>query len=275
MCVANSSNPARLHAFQAFRDTLNTVHGRKGVTEASFADLWGARLREIPCLSADGWYQPPPEGMAVLADSEPEFRRIRFGSLRDQVNWPSTREIDWDNGMLYAYCSPVHIESGIPGDFAVTLYFGRREAVRSHFAHAYRATKRVLELVTPEISSVELFKLSEEVFAEARLKNSVISVTDTSPLDLGHSLPRVDSAALKSGRELSADVRNQVRLGRQFISRSSPWTLASANQVTVEPQLICLEDESLPQISFHYVVVTQNRTHLNECDRIFQDLGLI
>ena len=108
-------NIARKTAFDALLKTLDDAFG-KPVTEIEFRNLW---LRNISAISngaviASGWYNPPPYGSTVLFGRENDPSRISFTSLRKDKFHPKNKNIaDWENGFVYAYCSPVHKKTGI------------------------------------------------------------------------------------------------------------------------------------------------------------------
>ncbi len=271
--VNTSPNPARTIAAESFKSTLKHLHGRPGIRERHFADQWfqSMRRRIGPC--AAGWYDPPPNGLTVLAGPADSDSRISFTSLRDPANSPSEQIIDWAEGCLYAYCSPVDCRCGLPGDFAITLYFGGSLAIREHFIRAHAATQEVLSILHGQTSSVDIYHTANSIFQAASLKNEVVSVTDTTPLDLGHSLPTLVRSAPET-EPLTATDRDSISRGRKFFNSVSEWPLAQERQVTIEPQLRSLENPDLPQASFHYTVNIQPLAVLREPDNILADWGL-
>jgi hypothetical protein len=269
-------NEGRRLAFATFEETLSELHGRPGVTEVGFRDAWHARLRAIDALTTNGWYEPPPLGMAVLFAGEDDPSRISFESLRLPRYAPGPETIEWSRGLMYAYCSPLHRTSGLAGDFGVTLYFGDRSDVRAHFRRAFAVTRDLLAEIGPRMRSGQLLERSQALFEEAGLTNTIASVTDSVPLDLGHSLPKLDRSALDGRRELDGTTIAALRNGRRFVSESADWALSREDQVTIEPQLVALGKPELPQVSFHYVVaMTEERTVvLRECDALLDRFGL-
>lgn len=270
-------NFARAWACETFRDTFEEYHRRPGVTERAFSRAWQTRLSSRSELSDGGWYDPPPGGVAVLFGTGDEPQRVSFGSLRDPSNYPSDMQIDWSDGLLYAYCSPVDLRSGMAGDFALTLYCGRREDIRAHIANCHSATRDVLRCITSSTRSDELFHVAESIFALRGLYNSVESVTDADVLDLGHSIPVVElDSSSRATRTLSASLRQQYSRARRFINKHDSWPLASAGQFTIEPQLRSRHSANLPQISFHYVVALHPQMAiLDESDSIMQLTGML
>jgi hypothetical protein len=269
-------NVGRHLAAQTFAATLAEHYGRPGVTELAFRDSWLARLGEVDALTANGWYEPPPFGVAVLFASDDDPRRMCFESLRLPEFAPRPTRMSWDSGLLFAYCSPVHRPTGLAGDFGVTLYFGKKAEVRSHFRRAFAATAELLAELGPLTSSAALLRRSEILFREHGLKNTISSITDSVPLDLGHSMPSMRSAKLATSRSLCADDRRFLGDQRRFVSTSADWLLAEEAQVTIEPQLIAPDRSDLPQVSLHYVVAV-GPTHVRvarECDDLLRQFGL-
>jgi hypothetical protein len=270
-------NTARAWACETFRETFHELYGRSAVSERVFSDAWSSRLAASSEFSDGGWYDPPPRGLAVLFGTGDDPRRVNFGSLRDPSNYASDIPLDWSDGLLYAYCSPVALRSGMAGDFAITLYLGSRPEIRAHFSNCYAATREVISCLQPTASSVSTFRLAEDIFASRQLFNAVESVTDVAVLDLGHSIPTITLNATATGeRHLSADVRAEYSRARRFINDHDAWPLSSVAQITIEPQLRSRISASLPQVSFHYIVAMQPAvTVLDYCDDLLRSLALI
>lgn len=269
-------NSGRQAAFRGFCETLSELRGKRGVSEIEFRDTWIGKVRSSPDLSLHGWYDPPPTGTAVLFGTDECPERIAFGSLRSPEYWCNETTVDWSRGIVYAYCSFVNVRTGIPGDFAVTLYFGDSPDVLAHFRNAYTATREVLSLIELDSTSSEVFHKSQRIFSQQGLRNSVVSVTDQVELDLGHSIPVASPDSHAGSRTLTREQCAAISRARQFINGISDWRLRDARQVTIEPQLLSLSNPALPQFSFHYVVTFGECVRiLDECDKLFQELGLI
>jgi hypothetical protein len=269
-------NRGRRLAYETFRSTLLDLFGRNGVTELRFRDEWLTRLNAQPDLTLSGWYEPPPFGMAVLSGRDDSEVPFGFASLRPSTYWPSERIIDWNRGLIYAYCSPIHLMDRLPADFGVTLYFGKNRDVRRHFATGLSLTREIMREITPRTMSRSLFRQSETLFRKVGMRNNVASITDSVPVDLGHSLPLLDPTDLDSGRQLPDSTKRALRERRWFISESADWKVSSVVQFTIEPSLVSLTNPQLPQVSPHYVVgVSAARVIIcDECDALYNELGL-
>jgi hypothetical protein len=268
---------ARALAMGTLRDTLLENHGKEGVSEKTFRDEWLARLRECPEFTRSGWYDPPPLGMAVHCGHEDDDPGFAHSSLRPAKRWPSERLIDWRGGLMYAYCSPIDLASRVPADFGLTLYFGKRESIRKHFARVVQLSHAVLNSIEAHTTCWSLIERAKPLFDDAGVRSNVASVTDVVPLDLGHSLPQVPAALLGDDRELTPAAKDFVKDNRLFISESKDWSLSSAERMTIEPSLVSASDATLPQVSPHYVVcISAGRvTLLTEGDSLLRELDLI
>lgn len=266
-------NKARNIAFRALQTTISENKNLNAVSEISFQKKWLKKIQETKDIIADGWYCPPPMGMAVLTGDINYSNRTSFDSLRSENNWPSDSLINWKENLLYVYCSPVDIETGLPGDIAVTLYFGDNLLIKNHFKKTYKATQEVISALDNIKSSRELFMLSQEIFLRYGLKNCVISKTDQTPLDLGHTLPRLKRIV---GTHLSVEQKVEISKARRFINGESSWDFQDGMQFTIEPQLVSLDDNNMPQVSYHYIIEKRNENFIlcNDVDILIEEYQL-
>ena len=263
-------NPARQKAFLSLRETLAETYGLPGISEKGFRDLWLLKMGDDGTTIADGWYCPPPRGTAVLFGE-----RITFDSLRNEYNWSGDTMIDWHSDLLYAYASPVDRTSGRIGDTSVTLYFGPNTAVSDHIRRCHDAVMDVFESLGKAQTAGALFDLSREIFLRHRLRDCVISRTDSAPSNLSHTFPKLESVPA-DGILSEEDIR-MISTSRRFINTNADWEFTDGLQFTVEPQLMSYDDESLPQITQHYVVRYEAGvfTVCNDIDIILADYDQI
>jgi hypothetical protein len=269
-------NYVRKRAMEALIRTLDYSIGEPNITERKFHNIWQEELSKDDRVIGDGWYAPPPQGMAVLSGGVEYPSRVSFESLRKEEFWPSNRIIDWRNDLLYAYSSPVDSETGMPGDVAVTLYFGQCQGIRKHFKNTFRATQRVLSLLGSVEDSSALFHLSNTVFQDEDLQNCVFSITDRTPLDLGHTLPKVAFDEGPRRKNLTSQEKESIRRSRQFINAESCWSFINELQFTIEPQLVSTVDKELPQVAYHYLVQFNRKFNVcNDVDTLLKRYDLL
>lgn len=264
-----SFNHARKVACLSLEKTLNELNCKKGITELMFRDKWMKNMSECDDVFVDGWYSPPPMGVAVLSDN-----RVNFDSLRNPEYWSGNNEINWD-GVLYAYASPVDRVSGYIGDISVTLYFGKNKKINEHIKNCHEATMALFECMSECSTAGDLFWLSQRMFEKYHLKSTVISRTDEMPINLGHTFPSLAGANEKG--QLSDEDRLNISLSRRFLNGEAEWGFDDSLQFTVEPQLISLDDPDMPKITQHYVVKCINGDFVvcNDIDGILSRYSLI
>ncbi len=268
-------NLTRLNAIQSFTEILEEFFGKEDITEKQFCNTWMDRLSENPTIIADGWYQPPPRGATVLTATSQDPGRISFSTLREKIYQPSEKSINWKEGLLFVYCSPISIQEKIPGDFALTLYFGKDQRLRKHFLESHRAVQELLLDIHSSDSPNSIFSKSQAIFEKYELQNSVISITDSTPLDLGHTFPSLTAGKLE--KNLTEEQCNQIRNGRCFLNGHSEWDMREGLQFTIEPQLRNRSDHFLPQVTFHYLLrKSQEKIEIQtDIDKILQKYGLL
>ena len=240
-------NIARQKAFNSLCVTLDELYNRDNISEKGFKNQWLKNLMNETNIIADGWYNPPPKGMAVLFGN-----RVSFNTLRNENNWSNDTTINWNEDLLYAYCSPMDKLSGIIGDIAITLYFGKDKKIIEHIKNCHDAVQEIFNELDNIKDSQELFEYSQRIFAKHKLKNCIISKTDNTPLDLGHTFPKLEYLQKKDS--LTVEDKQNISKARMFINENSNWNFTEEMQFTIEPQLISTENLDLPQISQHYLI---------------------
>ena len=263
-------NHARENAVRSLEQTLNEMYGIDEVSEIEFASRWLELMSEDKEVFARGWYSPPPFGLAVLSGE-----RLNFDSLRNKEFWPTETAIDWKDGLLYAYCSPVNKESGLIGDMSVTLYFGDDEKIREHFRNCRAAVQDIFEQLEKVKDPNELYELSLEIFKNRGLHSNVISRTDDQPSNLGHTFTRLSDTEAKD--KLTSEDIEQLSSSRKFLNGKAEWNFEEDMQFTIEPQLLSVSDPSLPKVTHHFVVrkTVGGFAVCNDIDALLNRFGLI
>ena len=262
-------NSARQKATSALQETLKEFYGKEEISERIFAQRWLERLSEKKDVYAKGWYSPPPYGTAVLSGD-----RLNFDSLRNEKFWPSERIIDWRDGFLYAYCSPVDKISGYMGDMSVTLYFGKDEKIKEHFRNCRAAAEDIFDHLEDSEGPGELFRYSQEVFRSRGLLSNVISRTDSLPSNLGHTFAHLEEIADKA--ELTKEEIDHLSSSRHFLNQGADFVFEEGLQFTVEPQLLSLNDASFPKVTHHFVVKKREDGFIvcNDIDELLEEFEL-
>lgn len=268
-------NRARSIGCESLRETIMALKGKESVTEQVFRSVWLETLNRSPSLIVDGWYSPPPHGITVLTATPDEPSRLSYSSLRSEEYWPSARCIDWRNGLLLAYCSPIDRISGRAGDIAITLYFGTDQRIREFFRRAHHVVADLVDSISIGESPKALLKRAEAAFSANCLINCVTSVTDPASYNIGHTVPLLDPNSLSE--QLSEDQRCFCRTQRRFLNYAADWNLTNGIQFTFEPQIRSSVDAQLPQLTFHYLVQIENdKLHVcRDVDVLLREYDLV
>ena len=146
------------------------------LSEAEIRDRWIFELQKNDAIFKDGWYSPPPHGIGVLigTDEDGEKNRLNFKSLRSKEIWPRKDiRLNTENGIIFAYASPVDKETGIIGDFGITLYFGKNKEIIDHLTLCYKIVQQVFDYVKPGLTFSEIAKHMKSLITSHGLNNEI------------------------------------------------------------------------------------------------------
>ncbi|MEV0679180.1 M24 family metallopeptidase [Actinosynnema sp. NPDC050436] len=243
----------RMVVAEAFIRTLRELRERGNVTEVGFRDHWHRVVVESGEMTWDGWYPPPLMGMAVLFATAADPSRVNFRTFRDGESFVSRATLDPVDGIVLGYASNVHRRTGLPGDFATTVYLGREQRLLDHFRQAADVCREIASVVRPDLTAGELPAEALTALARRGLGGTTHSDTDPDGHNVGHSLPR-----------------------RLFVRRGGDSRLDSVDQFTIEPQVGSPDDPTLPKIMLHYVVSAQEQVAVcDACEDPLRDPAII
>jgi hypothetical protein len=247
----------RTHAAQSLHRVLSSPASREP-SELVLRDHWVSEIAQDPQLLPHGWYMPPPFGASVLIAQPDRFSRVNYSSLRRCEYWPRKDLLLSDESLVYAYASPVHRETGLIGDFGVTLYRGRLPHVQSHIAAVLRLTSDICSYSEVGMEFGELFSYADGLMRAVGLSNTAVRSNDSAVVGLGHTIPwsyppypdPEESNWLTARKpEVIADTISKARV---FIERGVRFKIQPDMAFTIEPRLL---SEALPMVSFHVIVV--------------------
>lgn len=211
-------------------------------SEADIHARWHAELAAEAALMPHGWYMPPPEGMSVLIGQPPDFSRTTFVSLRVPEKWPSAEPKLARDSLLFCYCSPVHRQTAMIGDFQLTLYGGTDPRVREHLVRCLDITISTAEYAAVGMTLSEVYAHALQRIHRAGLDHTTRSTTDPREKNIGHSIPWSEGtyddriwAALRENR--SADIAQLISNARVFVTASQGQVIAPDMAFTIEPQI--------------------------------------
>lgn len=265
---------------RARRTTANTLLSalkmlpQEGFSEKQLADKWMNKIQENPIIRNCGWYLPPPNGMSILIGNAPNYDRLRYNSLRESENWPSSQIIYSNSSIIYPYFSAVDRDTLLIGDFVGTFYRGNDLNIRNWIKTAFKLTLQIANFIQPGQRVSDIYNFAQEVFNSLGVSNNTYSQSGGLAADIGHSIPGlVDNWEIISTGSSNEDIALLVSKGRWFISKENNTVLGNDFGLTIEPQLITSE---LPMASFHVLVLVANgkKTIVTEFDSLFEYFGM-
>jgi len=248
---------------QSVADSLSKVisefFGKNEISEQTIKEAWLEEIAGNNRLTYNGWYSPPEFGMAVLASHGDDMRRTHFKSFRDPMFFSSNELIDWSASSLTAYASNVDLETGLPADFATTMYFGDQNVVKNHLSESISACQTLFTELNEISVGRDLYVRLKNILGQHGIDGRTWSSTDND-FNFGHTLPKLDvkdglTDNTEKSRVVITDAGAEVmRTERVFLSSEASLDLTSGTQFTVEPQCVSKRVEGLPKVMMHYVV---------------------
>ncbi|MGH3974024.1 MAG: hypothetical protein ACRDS9_11995 [Pseudonocardiaceae bacterium] len=246
---------AREAAAATLAEAIKT--GGPHTSEKGVCDRWSALLAADPKLLAEGWYQPPPNGVSALVGEGPDWSRMSFVSLRHQETWPRDDLMLKRGSLMYAYSSPVVAENYMIGDLGVTLYDGEDEQIWGHLSTCLEITAAVASYAEVGMELRDLYNFAAGLMENAALVNETYSTTDVSGgVDIGHTLPwTYEEPTAEQLTELrSGDyprIAKAISKARLFHNAQERQKIQPTMAFTVEPRMA---GPGRPLASFHVLV---------------------
>jgi hypothetical protein len=252
------------------------------ISEEEFATAIMAEIKANSNLFPEGWYAPPPGGVAALFGDSDSFERLKFDTLRREKYWPRKEQTLTQRSAGLVYASPIDKSTGAIGDFGMTIYRGEDKAVHAHLSDCLTALERSSECAEEGMEFRELHDLSQKVFMDSGLHNArTITWTDAVGTNLGHTVPwsyeepTDDERAILNAAEADARI-DLISKKRLFINRLETFKIPKNIAFTLEARLENTSDPVLPNSFFHLVIAFKNgvRTVSSNFNEVFATLGM-
>lgn len=260
------------------------IQNSGSISEAEFRDKWLAQLRKHSEILPSGWYEPPPFGFGVLFADLHNLQRVSYDNLRLEKNWPQENIfLDKKNGLAYLFASPVDKQSGIIGDFGITIYFGNNNPIINHLKTYLEISKEIFNFATLGMSFAKVYEYAEELFKRNGLSNQVLSFTDPSKINFGHTIPSTEidwseeEIEVIKGEDWNK-IKDSVSNRRIFVNKVQNFKIKQGVAFTIEPRLKALNNPNLPiLLSFHTIGLfyeNGKKELLTGFDEIFKLAGM-
>lgn len=258
----------------------------KQISEVEFRDLWLVELQKNDGILSEGWYTPPPYGIGVLfgKDTDGENSRLNFQSLRPEEIWPKKNvKLDLENGIIFTYASPINKETGVVGDFGVTIYLGRQNEIISQLKLCKQVVDQTFESIKVGMTFDDVARHMKSLIDENGLINEIECQTSPSSADdVGHTIPFVSELVPEKFKQSLSngdltEVRNTIRHGRIFARAGVNNKIEAGMAFTIEPRPMVKGNPKIPMTWFHSICVihTDGRKELlTNFDQIFRTTGM-
>jgi hypothetical protein len=253
-------------------ERIRIVHHTRGIAAASLADAlgrsyerpseraicdaWLETIGKTPSICAQGWYQPPPGGAAVLiGHPEDSFSRLNYDSLRTPAFWASNDIVLRDDSLIYVYASPFDRATGLIGDLGLTVYRGNKQPIRDYLSMCLEMTIRIASFAEVGMEFRELFHYAQRQIEAAQLRNETSS-TASGLANIGHTVPwsyeeySDDAAQCLAAGDMRA-IGDMISRHRVSINASATLRIQPTMAFTVEPQIA---SSTAPLCSYHSIV---------------------
>lgn len=237
----------------------------KPVSEVDLHSSWLKELQKYKEIFPEGWYLPPPNGIAVLLAPENNPARLDFKSLRKKHNWPRKDIfLDKKHGLAFLYSSPIGM-TGILGDIEVTLYFGKNKEIKEYLKLYFRILQKIVEQIkVGKTTFKDLFDYSEFLFDKYNLENAIVSMTDPTSDNIGHSIPFVDESMTTEEKKILAGkdwvAACKMVCNKRLFLNSIQDTIIQPNMAfTIEPGVKIKGRDDMPFIAFHTMVLIDKK----------------
>lgn len=238
------------------------LESEKNFSEVDLRDKWLVEIQKSGKVFDDGWYSPPPHGVGVLfASDNEEDLRTDYGTLRTEDKWPRDDVFfDREHGLMLVYASPIEKDSGVIGDFGMTVYVGKRPEVQEHLKAVFALTRAIYEHAQVGMTFAELTKFANTLFAERDFESNVVVTTGTSVDNLGHTIPSTEDDWSDDEKEAiySGDPearRDAISKKRIYVDVNEDHVIAPGIAFTIEPRPKVKSDSTIPMAFFHTVCI--------------------
>jgi Metallopeptidase family M24 len=257
----NACRVARRLAAQSLQKCLHLFQDKDAPSEMMIRDAWLAALRENDALFPDGWYSPPPYGISILFGNPQSRRGYSFQSLRPRDMWPHTDVFfDREAGFFHAYASAVNRETGMIGDFGMTVYTGGNQGIKNHLQQCLQINREIFEHIEVGRTFAEVYQFAMRLLNSYGLSNDITSVVDITGTNIGHTIPALsegwtneETQTLRNGHW--DQIQRMIGAKRKFVSSNALTTYQPGMAVTIEPRPTVIGNPSIPMAWYHSIVV--------------------
>ncbi len=234
----------------------------KPISEVMLRDAWLAEMRKNKNIFPDGWYLPPPHGMIVLFADDKNVERFDYKNARWKASWARDDIfINKHNGIIFCYASPVDKETGIIGDFALTLYFGTNPELKNLLRYCLDLDKKIFEYAKIGMKIFAITKFALDEMRKDGMTNDVIALMDKADVNIGHSVPRAyeewtseEKKILSNGIENWTAAKDMIAKKRYYVNNIESRVINPGTAFTIEPRPKVIDKPHLPAAMNYHTI---------------------
>lgn len=272
-------------------DSLYTVlkkllYSNKPISEVMLRNAWLKEMQKNKNIFPEGWYQPPPYGIIILFADDQKIERINYKSARPEDKW--SRDdifLDSKNGLIYCYASPVDKETGVIGDFGITLYFGKNLEIKNLLKKCLELDKELFAYVNVGMTLGDLSTKAEELMKKDGMGTDATPITDLGELVIGHTIPNAyenwnseEKLLIKDREKNWLAIRDIISHRRINIKKNESFIIKKDDAVTIEPRPKIIDRPYLPTaLSYHTIALFKkdgSKELLTGFDELFTLAGM-
>ncbi|HEV7701933.1 MAG TPA: hypothetical protein VGO63_00590 [Candidatus Paceibacterota bacterium] len=257
----------------------------KNISETKFRDKLKLKVLDGKKVYKEGYYSPPPFGIAALFGYNKDFKRLSFGTLRIKEKWPKNKYVfKREAGTATFYVSPVNISTGMIGDFGISLYTGNDKTIQTHFKNCVKILDELGKFAKVGMEFRELYKQYNMLLKKYGVKKTQIILQKYNKNvgdNLGHAIPwsyedPTETELSILSRKNFKNVKNLIRKKRIFINSKARFKILPTMAFTLEFRAGSKKLPLLPNTSFHIMVffLKGKKTVLINFDEIFKAVGM-
>lgn len=255
---------------------LKSLINIEGISEAELKDRIILEFAKHNEIFPEGYYSPPPKGIAVLFAEKP-YDRFRYDNLRNSEYWSNDNFKFNKNTVGMIYFSPVNRKTNMIGDIGFTFYTGDDEEIKQHIKNCYNAILDIAKYIKIGMKFSDIC-----IFANNFLKNKLkmtkwvaLNSDPNQTINLGHTIPGSFETNLVFGNTFE-EVRETIKKGRIPFIDTEKFVIPNTCAFTVESRLEDLNNPNLPSVHFHFIVCFDNgkKTILENFEEIFKTVGM-
>lgn len=246
----------------------------EGNSEVEIREKLLSEIKNCNEIFPEGWYSPPPSGVAILLDEKP-FKRLGYDSLRKSDFWPQEDLHLEKESVGMIFFSPVDRKTNMIGDIGFTFYKGNNEEIKKHIKKSYEAILEIAKKAQVGMTFSELCSFADNLLKDRfKITRWITKYSDPRGINLGHTIPG-SYEKINFGKSFE-ETKNTITKGRMYIKEIENFKIPETCAFTIESRLEDINKPYLPSVYFHFIVCFDNgkKIILENFNQIFNTVGM-